>query len=274
VKCRRHDAVTSSQGIRTEARGAEPEVVHTGSISSAVDLDFVHNEAHKVYHPGRLVRGLYWLAFQAPFPYVANEAALAAAKQRRIIVDALAKYWYGHDLVADVVDVHRTKEGGFDFVTQLVRGHEPARVRRVWRFLKSVDRHFLEAGLPTWQVTPYNPHAITNFVETPDGRFRMIDLESSLVAFLYPITALPRLIREGIFPSFDDIDVTRLRAYIARHDGSLRERLGDEYEALLNAVDRYEFHAGEWHTSEPRVINRALRGMYRTVRRLLKREPR
>ena len=161
-----------SQGPSNETQTEEQLIVHTGSISSSVELDFEHNLAHKVYHPKGYVRLLYWLAFQAPFPYVSNHAALEAAHQRRLIVDLLAKFWFGHDLVADVVAIKDVNGEGHDFVTELVRGNEPPHKKRVWRFLKQLDRRFLDAGLPTWQVTPYNPHAITNFIETNDGTYR------------------------------------------------------------------------------------------------------
>jgi hypothetical protein len=249
-----------------EAEQEASSVVHTGSISSDVALDFKHNLAHKVYHPKRYVRLLYWLAFQAPFPYVSNEAALEAARQRRIIVDQLAKFWFGHDLVADVVAINEVSDEGHDFVTELVRGDEPPHKRRVWRFLKQLDRRFIEAGLPTWQVTPYNPHAITNFIETKEGTYRIIDLESSLVALLYPVTAIPRLIREGIFPSFDDVDVIRLRKYVQRHASEIEYELGGEgYSNLTAAIDRYAAAADAWHAAEPRYLTRALRALLRAL---------
>ena len=248
----------------------EPAIVHTGSISSTVDLDYVSNLAHKVYHPSRKVRALYWLAFQAPFPYVANHAALEAARQRRAIVDVLTKYWFGHHLVARVVDIEDTADGGHDFITQLVRGNEPERKRRAWRFLKLLDRKFLEAGLPTWQVTPYNPHAITNFIERADGTFRIIDLESSLVSVLYPVTGIWRFMRHGLFPSFDDVDVVTLRRYVKKHasdvEASLAEaNVGEEYAILLDAIDRYEAAASEWHAAEPRYVTRFLQTFVRAV---------
>jgi hypothetical protein len=247
-------------------QGPKDDIVHTGSIGSSVDLDFRTNLAHKVYHPSRKVRLLYWLAFQAPFPYVDNHAALEAARQRRTIVDILTKYWFGHHLVAQVVEIDHTADGGHDFVTQLVRGSEPERERRAWRFLKQLDRKFLEAGLPTWQVTPYNPHAITNFIERPDGTYRIIDLESSLVAVLYPITGVWRLMRRGLFPSFDDIEVERLRDYVAGHASSIRATLRSanveaEYEVLLEAIDKYEAAAREWHAGERRYVTRFFRGL-------------
>jgi hypothetical protein len=250
-----------------QAQGTDDstDIVHTGSISSTVDLDFAHNEAHKVYHPKRYVRTLYWLAFQAPFPYVANHAALEAARQRRIVVDLLTKYWFGHHLVARVVEIDDVDGGGHDFVTQLVKGKEPEHERRAWRFLKELDRRFLETGLPTWQVTPYNPHAITNFIERPDGTYRCIDLESSLVAFLYPVTGILRLIRAGIFPSFDDIDVARLRKYVTKHEAEMAQKLGDEFPVLQTAIDDYEAAAKAWHDSERRYLPRALTATLRFV---------
>ena len=242
-----------------EARPQTETVIHTGSISSSVELDFEHNLAHKVYHPKGYVRLLYWLAFQAPFPYVSNHAALEAAHQRRLIVDLLAKHWFGHDLVADVVAIKGMPEAGHDFVTELVRGKEPPHKKRVWHFLKQLDERFLDAGLPTWQVTPYNPHAITNFIETGDGTYRIIDLESSLVALLYPVTAIPRLVRAGLFPSFDDVDVARLRRYVERHAEAIERDLGEGYARLLTAIDRYEAAADAWHAGEPRYLTRSLR---------------
>jgi hypothetical protein len=155
--------------------------------------------------------------------------------------------------------------GGHDFVTELVRGNEPPHKRKVWRFLKALDEKFLEAGLPTWQVTPYNPHAITNFIETPEGTYRIIDLESSLVAFLYPVTAIPRLIRGGIFPSFDDVDVQRLRTYVVTNSVGLQTALGEGYSALVEAIDRYDVAARDWHASERRYLPRMLRKVLRIL---------
>ena len=111
-------------------------------------------------------------------------------------------------------------------------------------------------------MTPYNPHAITNFIETREGTYRIIDLESSLVSLLYPVTAIPRLIREGIFPCFDDIDVTRLREYVERHATEIERELGDEsYSKLTAAIDRYETAADAWHASERRYLPRTLRAL-------------
>jgi len=167
-----------------ESAAAADGVVPTGSISSTVDLDFGRDEAHKVYHPSFPVRLLYRLVFQAPFPYAANHAALEAARQRRLIVDRLTQFWFGHHLVAEVLGVEDTPAGGHDFVTRLVEGTAPRDKKLVTSFLRQLDRRFLEAGPPTWQVAPYSPHSVTNLIEREDGTYRIIDLESSLVAHL------------------------------------------------------------------------------------------
>ena len=69
-------------GQEQETKG----VVTTGSISSTVELDYDRGTAHKTYKPPLWVRLLYWMVFQAPFPYVANHAALEASRYRRLIV--------------------------------------------------------------------------------------------------------------------------------------------------------------------------------------------
>ena len=222
----------------------EDGIVHTGSISSTVDLDFKHGEAHKVYHPSAPVRLLYRLAFQARFPYVANHPALEAARLRRRVVDILTKYWFGHHLVARVLDVGDVPGGAHDFVTELVKGHEPEDKERAKAFLKDLDRRFMDSGIATWQITPYNPHSITNLIEKDDGTYRIIDLESSLVAFLYPLSRLVGFVRAGLVPSFDDIDMDRLDAYLTEHNDSLRAGLGVEHDELIATCVRVPSGAG------------------------------
>ena len=257
---------TTDETTEEQSAVDPPAVVHTGSISSAVDLDFVHNEAHKVYHPSLPVRLLYWLAFQAPFPYVANHHALEAARLRRVIVDLLTKVWFGHHLVARVLDVADLPGGGHDFVTRLVRGAEPTDRRRAKYFLKQLDEHFIEAGLPTWQTTPYNPHAITNFIEARDGSYRIIDLESSLVSFLYPLSRIVGLVRLGQFPSFDDIDTARLQDYVRRKSAVIDAALPPgEREVLDRSMAAYARQQALWHKSERRYLPRALRFALRLV---------
>ena len=96
-----------------------PGVTLHKSIASRVFLDHKHHTAIKVYSPPLLVRVLYWLAFQAPFPYVRNQSALMAAKARRRIAGLLTQFWYGRDMVSPVIAI--SEEGGrYAYVTRLV----------------------------------------------------------------------------------------------------------------------------------------------------------
>lgn len=240
--------------------GITQGVVTTGSIASTVRLDYDRGTAHKTYEPPLWVRVLYRLAFQAPFPYESNQAALEAARQRRRIIGSLTRFWFGSDLVSPVLGIHREANGRRSFVTKLVRGAAPKDKKQARRFLRALTRRFLEAGLPTWQVTPHNFRAPGNLIEQEDGSYRIIDLESNLVAPLMPVSGIVGAIRQGSFPAFDDIDVPRLDAYLGEHADEIAEALGEqESVALREAVASYARAAHEWHRKEKRVLGRALR---------------
>ena len=72
------------------------------SIASTVVLDPGEGTATKFYRPPGVVRLLYWLAFQAKFPYESNQAALQTAEYRRKIASSLTTHRFGKDLVAPV----------------------------------------------------------------------------------------------------------------------------------------------------------------------------
>jgi hypothetical protein len=251
-------AIPAVQATRKVGGINDISVAH--SISSTVLLDRVAGTAHKTYSPPAWVRVLYRLAFQAPFPYSANADALEAARLRRDIAGRLMTYWGGIDLVAPVVEVPRHMNGRMGFVTKLVPGGAPANKRHARKFLRTVTERFLDAGLPTWQVTPYNPRAIGNLIASPDGSYRVIDLESNLVAPLFPVSGIVGMVRQGTFPVFDDIDVQKLNAYLVRERTHITNALGAAYyDGLVRSAAQYDAAAKRWHDSEPRIISRALR---------------
>jgi hypothetical protein len=123
-----------------------------------------------------------------------------------------------------------------------------------------LTQHFIEAGLPTWQVSPHNPRSVGNLMEVEDGTYRIIDLESNLVAALTPMSAVVSAIRQKNFPNFDDIDTATLEAYLARNGRRLREKLGGEdYLRLMDAAVAYSEYVKRWHSREPRLLGRVLR---------------
>ncbi|MCH8298430.1 MAG: phosphatase PAP2 family protein, partial [Chloroflexi bacterium] len=136
------------------------------SIASVVVLDPEEGTATKVYVPPPLVRILYWIAFQAKFPYETNAAALQSGKYRRQIASLLTTHRFGKDLVAPVTTIDCT-HGNCSFVTEFIPGELAKNDEPAQKFLGEVTESFAEAGLSVWQVNPRNPHAHTNLILTP-----------------------------------------------------------------------------------------------------------
>ena len=242
-------------------------IVVTGSVSSRVVLDFDAGTAEKAYGAGTpLVRWLYRFCFQADFPYTGNEAALETAVHRRAVVGLLTRFWFGENLVAPIIELRTLDDGRFALVTQLVRGDVPRNIEGAKRLLSDLTRRFLEAGLPVWQVADYNPRAIGNLMELPDGSFAMIDLESNLVSPFLPPGAIVRSIRNAQYPSFDDVDIRRLREYLDANRAEIESALGPEDAAELHAAtERLAEAQARWFASEPRIISRTLRFLFRLI---------
>ena len=196
-------------------------VTITGSIASTVYLDSKAGTASKEYSPPLAVRALYWLAFQAPFPYAVRRDSLEAAASKRRVAGLLTKHKYGYDMVAAVRGIRET-EGGYQFETELINGVEPASTSEIQDLLADLYAYFQETGLPTWQIAPGNPHAYSNFIRKSNGEMKLIDLESALVSVSYPITELRAALRDGNVPTFDDVDFIRLRGYVSNHDSLVK----------------------------------------------------
>ena len=110
-----------------------------------------------------------------------------------------------------------------------------------------------------WQVTPYNPRAVGNLMEKDRGMYRIIDLESNLVAPLMPISGVIGAIRQGTFPTFDDIDISKLDAYIAHNSAGITAAIGDaRFAELVESAAAYRASADAWQ-SEKRIISRTLK---------------
>ncbi len=167
---------------------------HAHALTSTVF--FQETTVSKVYAPGFLPRALYWLAYQAAFPYIRNQAALEAAKQRRNLAAMLSEYWYGQPAVARVSAID-TIEGNLALTSERVIGSEPRDRQAAKRWLQDLRARFEAAGLPTWQIDPRQPRAIDNVLETQDGRYMIVDLESGLVSPLASLQTWWRAIRRG-----------------------------------------------------------------------------
>ena len=251
-------------------RKRQPEPVASGvkiarSIASVVYLDAAAGTAAKEYRPPSVVRALHRLAFQAPFPYQHSKAALEAAAAKRDIAGLLTRHRFGYDMVAQFLEI-RTVGGRYQFVTEFVPGDSPKSNDEIMDTLSDLYTFFQETGLPTWQITPGNPHAYSNFIRTPQGALRLIDLESALVSFGPPWKQLRAFARDGHYPVFDDVDFVQLRGYVHAHAAELKENLGlKEFDGLELAVERAEVLTHEWKDREPRIWGRIASRIYRLL---------
>jgi hypothetical protein len=248
--------------LSVEQRDLDEHEAHSdvsGGLASRVLLDRAHGSATKEYRPPLIVKLLYWLAFQAPFPYVHNEASLRAAQARRTIAGLLTRFWFGTDHVAPTLDI-RCDEKGCLFVTQLIEGKVPRDGKRARAFLRKVAPRFQEVGLPTWQINPWNPKATGNLIELPDGNYKIIDLESGVVSPMMPLGQWVDAIKAGLIPVSDDVFVARTRKYIAAHAEELAADLGPHgLRKLRRATDDYQHCAERWQKSELRIWGNLLR---------------
>ena len=232
------------------------------SIASVVVLDPDEGTATKVYLPPPLVRILYWMAFQAKFPYETNSAALESGKYRRQIASLLTKHRFGKDLVAPVTSID-CGHGNCSFVTEFIPGTLAENDEPAQKFMAEVSESFAEAGLSVWQVNPRNPHAHTNLILTPEGDYKIIDLESAVIS-LFPAPGQFRSsLKSGNLPIFDDIDFPRLRNFISTNEGPLVTSVGtDGVRALKHATDHAEEAINTWKAAEPRIFGHLIAGTY------------
>jgi len=212
----------------------------------------------KVYAPGLLPRALYWVAFQAPFPYLSNLHALWAAAYRRNLAGMLTEYWYGQPMTAGVLGVDKI-DGRLALVSEFVQASEAKDRAAAKAFLTDLRGRFEEAGFPTWQIDPRQPRAVDNVLQVADGSFRIVDLESGLVSPLASLKSWKRALDRQMIPFFDDIFFDILRDYLVREETAMVAAKGEAWVAELHAlVDDAEMQVVKWHASEIRFWNRAL----------------
>ena len=235
------------------------------SIASVVVLNPEEGTATKVYTPPPLVNLLYWIAFQAKFPYTGNAAALEAAVYRRRIASLLTLHRFGKDLVSPATSAS-CDHGNYSFVTEYIPGTKVGNDANAQKFLGEVAELFAEAGLGVWQINPRNPHAHTNLILTPDGDYKIIDLESAVVTVMPAKGQLRSALRSGNIPIFDDIDFTMLNAYINTNQQALTASLGVEGLAEFREVSTTgEQLIREWKESEPRIVGQVVSKAYRLL---------
>lgn len=216
----------------------------------------------KVYAPGFVPRVIYWLAFQAEFPYIRNRRALEAAVERRNLAARLTEYWFGSSRVAEANQVD-VVGGQLGLTGEFIDGREPRDRATAKVFLRELRDRFEEAGLPTWQIDPRQPRAIDNVLETADGRYVIVDLESGLVSPLASLRTWWRAVRRGLVPLYDDVFIDVTRGYLASEERSMRAAMGDAWFVDLAArVERVDESTRVWHAGELRLWGKLIGGIW------------
>ena len=156
--------------------------------------------------------------------------------------------------------------GNCKFITEFIPGELAKNDAPARKFMADVSAIFAEAGLSVWQVNPRNPHAHTNLIQSANGDYTIIDLESAVIS-LFPAPGQFRSsLKSGNLPIFDDIDFPRLRAFAADNEAALTASLGPfGLEALINATDHAEEAIKTWKASEPRIFSHLIAGTYRLL---------
>lgn len=246
--------------IRAARVPHDESLPHAHALTSTVI--FNGDSVSKIYAPGFVPRAIYWLAYQAEFPYIRNHAALETAVERRNLAGMLTEYWYGSSRVAKATGID-TINGNLALTSEFVDGHQPANREDAKTFLIDLRGHFEEAGLPTWQIDPRQPRAIDNVLQTEDGGYMVVDLESGLVSPLASLTTWARAVRRGLVPIYDDVYSDVTRAYIEREARKMRESMGDQWlQELRERLDAVEEKTEEWHAGELRLWSKIVGGIW------------
>ncbi len=227
--------------------------------------------ATKVFLPDTASTLVMTVLTGASNPYRWCAAAVDCAVLRRRILEPLVRYWFGDRLRLPRTvgsrwnEEHRAYEltaervMGRHAMLDLPGGEVPNEARDLARtILKPLQVHLKDAGFEglLWQAGRGNPVAAANFMRDTSGlggtHWVWIDLESGVPA-LFPMnpwhlfaTYLPLCFKYDRW-LFDDVNVVRLRGYIASHEDELRKRLPErEWDALLDNIDELEDRQRSW----------------------------
>ncbi len=226
--------------------------------------------ARKVFDSDPLTKAVQYLFLGAPNPYAWNEHAVQAALLRRRILAPLVEHWFGGRLrVARALGQDWNPDyRAFQLHTEFIDG-EPPRLHHPFErtfaselalfrrtILKPLQERLVEAGFDglVWQAGRGNPVALGNFLRErgDSASWVWIDLESGVPA-LFPLGVhelfrfyLPRSIRFRR-PLFDDVDVERLRAWLAGARADLTRSLSEStLHQIESDVEALAFHQEEW----------------------------
>jgi hypothetical protein len=242
--------------------------------SAVVYRDLASREplVHKVFVGEGLSKLVLFALTGSANPYTWCRPAIDTACARRCVLAHLVQFWFGDRLRLPTLhgwqwnDEHKAFELQAEFIDGAhasLRGPFEATadddVRQLTgAIMRPLQDHLAQAGFDgcVWQAGRGNPVAAGNFMQERGGdgsqRWVWIDLESGVPALfsLNPLATLsfylPKSLRHRRW-LFDDVDVSKLRTYLAAHEEELLDALGAEavgdlamqVEALRTAQDAW-----------------------------------
>lgn len=233
--------------------------------------------ALKVFRADGAARAIQNVVLGHPNPYAWSPDACETAHRRRRVLSALSRALLAPGLrVASSLGVVRDEASGrLALLTEWAEGRPPrlrgpysleqserelAALRRAMRAFQGLARASGMVGM-LWQAGWGNPVAANNFLLAPgaddaDPSVTWIDLESAYPPLASPSPwallrcYLPRSLASALRrgqPLFDDVDLPRLRRFLAAQDARLAERLGPvEREALREDVEALGAAQARW----------------------------
>ncbi|HYQ58274.1 MAG TPA: hypothetical protein VEP89_13115 [Draconibacterium sp.] len=204
----------------------------------------------------------------APNSYGWNNSAVKSAHYRREILSSLLLYWFGpkvkiaHSFGTDWNHEKQAYELQAEFISgRAVRLHQPFSGKTDWELkdlvrnvMKPLQRQLDLSGFEglVWQAGKGNPIALNNFLLVDNNTWVWIDAESGVPA-LFPLNPfslflfyLPKSIKYKR-PLFDDVDVSKLKSYVATEKNALEDVIGKaKYAALLEQIEKLRWHQKEW----------------------------
>lgn len=245
--------------------------------SGIVFLDNRYSEnpaAVKIFTGNTLADAVNYFLLGAPNPYGWNEDAVLCAFYRREVLGELAPIWTGQRLsVAKALDVKlNEKLNAYQLAAEFIDGthaglhHQFSSQREgelgdlVNNIMAPLQEGLVSSGFDgaLWQAGKGNPTATGNFLlrtnqDCSNGvdKWVWIDIESGVPPLL-PLSPKPFLFyfkksRQHGTPLFDDVDIDKLRIYVAARRGYLIQRIGEQrYAQLIENIDKLEYHQNAW----------------------------
>ncbi len=243
----------------------------------------------KVFRPGLLTRTIYRAAFQSPFAYQDNAAAICASYYRRRVAAAIIKalapearvamplyvrwdaqsqamvlaseFIRGRGVTPAPVDSKMIRRGITGLYSKPETSDEtPPEIDQLVGLMTKLETLLVNSGMvgSGWQVCKRAMVSTANLLRTENG-YVVVDLESGI-----PSVLVPSYIAAGFklrsLPLFDDLNPAKLTTWIEEHRDALQAVMSRlELDQFDSDVIRLIEHDANWKQAETAILRRPLR---------------